>query len=43
MNRFKILKSFDYDVYNVIKIIKIINKKSYIKITILKVKIYIDF
>ena len=38
MNQFKISKDFDYDVYNVIKIIKIINKKSYIKITILIIK-----
>ena len=38
MNRFKILKNFDYDVYDAIKIIKIINKKSYIKIRYLQQK-----
>ena len=43
VNRFEILKDFDYNVYNVIKMIKIINKKFYIKITILITKIYIDF
>ena len=43
MNRFKILKNFDCDVYNVIKMIKIINKKFCIKITILIIRIYIDF
>ena len=43
MNRFKILKDFDCDVYNVTKIIKIINKKSHIKITISVIKMYIDF
>ena len=43
MNRFKILKDFDCDVYDVIKIIKIINKKLRMKITILITKIYIDF
>ena len=43
MNRFEILKDFDCDVCDVIKMIKIINKKSRIKITILIIKIYIDF
>ena len=43
MNRFKILKDFDCDVYDVIKMIKIINKKSYVKMTISAAKMYIDF
>ena len=43
MNRFKVLKDFDYDVCDVTKIIKIINKKPRIKITISTTKIYIDF
>ena len=43
INRFEILKDFDYDVCDVIKIIKIINKKSHIKITILITKMHIDF
>ena len=43
MNRFEILKDFDCDVYDVTKMIKIINKKSHIKITILIIKIYIIF
>ena len=43
VNRFEILEDFDYDVYDVMKIIKIINKKSRIKITISIIKIYIDF
>ena len=43
MNRFEILKDFDYDVYDVTKMIKIINKKFYVKITILIIKMHIDF
>ena len=43
MNRFKILKNFDYDVYDATKMIKIINKKSYMKITIPAARMHIDF
>ena len=43
MNRFKILKDFDCDVCDAIKIIKIINKKSRIKIIISIIKMHIDF
>ena len=42
MNRFKILKDFNYDVCDVTKIIKIINKKFYIKITISIIKEYLN-
>ena len=40
---FDVLKNYRCDVYNAFKMIKIINKKLKIKITILKTKIYIDF
>ena len=43
MNQFKILKDFDCNVCDVMKMIKIINKKSYIKITISAAKMHIDF
>ena len=43
MNRFKILKDFDYDVYDVTKMIKIINKKPRVKIIISEIKMHIDF
>ena len=43
MNRFEISKDFDYDVYDVTKMIKIINKKFRIKITISAARIHIDF
>ena len=43
MNRFEILKDFNYDVYDVIKMIKIINKKPRMKITIFITKMHIDF
>ena len=43
MNRFEILKDFDYDVCDVTKIIKIINKEFRIKITIFEAKMHIDF
>ena len=43
MNRFEILKDFDCDVCDVTKMIKIINKKSHIKITISTIKMHIDF
>ena len=43
MNRFEILKNFNYDVFDITKMIKIINKKPRIKITILITKMYIDF
>ena len=43
MNRFEILKDFDCDVCDVMKMIKIINKNFYIKITILIARMHIDF
>ena len=43
MNRFEILKDFDYDVCDVTKMIKIINKKPYVKTTIFETKMHIDF
>ena len=43
VNRFKILKYFNCDVYDFIKIIKIINKKFRVKIIILVIKMHIDF
>ena len=43
VNRFEISKDFDCDVYDAIKIIKIINKKSCMKTTILAARIHIDF
>ena len=43
MNRFEISKNFDYDVCDVIKMIKIINKKFYVKIIISATKMHIDF
>ena len=43
MNRFEILEDFDCDVCDVIKMIKIINKKPRVKITISITKMHIDF
>ena len=43
VNRFEILKDFNCDICDVIKMIKIINKKSYMKTTISITKIHIDF
>ena len=43
MNRFEVLKDFDCDVCDITKIIKIINKKSYMKTTISIIKMHIDF
>ena len=43
VNRFEILKDFDYDMCDVIKMIKIINKKFYMKIMISIIKMHIDF
>ena len=42
VNRFEILKDFDYDVCDVIKIIKIINKKFRMKIIVPEAKLYIN-
>ena len=40
---FDVLKNYRCDVYDAFKIIRIINKKLKIKITILEIKIHIDF
>ena len=43
MNQFEVLKDFDCDVCDVMKMIKIINKKFRVKITISAAKMHIDF
>ena len=43
INRFKVSKDFDCDVCDVMKMIKIINKKFYVKITISATRMHIDF